>query len=235
MSQELFILVTTAATLALIHTLIGPDHYLPFIVMSKARKWSLSRTLTITFLCGLGHVLSSVVLGGVGIAMGFGIQELVETESWRGNLATWAMLGFGLAYMIWGLRMAYRKRPHEHAHSHHDGITHIHTHQHGNAHAHLHGKDTKITPWILFVIFVLGPCEPLIPLLMFPAAKESIEGVIMVSAVFSVITIATMMGFVIAGYYGLRFVNLGKMERYTHALAGGAIFFSGFLMMAFGL
>jgi len=65
MSSELVVLMVTAASVGLIHTLIGPDHYLPFIVMAKARKWSPLRTGWITLLCGLGHVGGSVVLGVV--------------------------------------------------------------------------------------------------------------------------------------------------------------------------
>ena len=62
MENSIAILSVTAITLGFVHTILGPDHYLPFIVLSEARKWSLRKTMLITFLCGLGHVLSSVVL-----------------------------------------------------------------------------------------------------------------------------------------------------------------------------
>ena len=68
MDQALLSLTGAAAAIAFTHTITGPDHYLPFIVMSKARKWSLWKTSWITFLCGLGHVLSSVVIGEIGRA-----------------------------------------------------------------------------------------------------------------------------------------------------------------------
>lgn len=45
------------------HTLLGPDHYLPFIVLSRACGWSYRKTFRITFVCGLGHILTAVVLG----------------------------------------------------------------------------------------------------------------------------------------------------------------------------
>jgi nickel/cobalt transporter (NicO) family protein len=38
MTNEFLILIATTASLALVHTLAGPDHYLPFIVISKAKK-----------------------------------------------------------------------------------------------------------------------------------------------------------------------------------------------------
>ena len=54
MTEAIPILAGTAALIGLGHTLAGPDHYLPFIVMGKARQWSLGKTMWITFLCGLG-------------------------------------------------------------------------------------------------------------------------------------------------------------------------------------
>jgi hypothetical protein len=49
MNQELGILLITAVSIEFFHTLFGPDHYVPFIAMSKARNWS---TLKTTILCG---------------------------------------------------------------------------------------------------------------------------------------------------------------------------------------
>jgi nickel/cobalt exporter len=62
MSTEFTLLLLTAMSVAFIHTLSGPDHYLPFIMISKARKWSLVKTTWFTVLCGLGHVGSSTIL-----------------------------------------------------------------------------------------------------------------------------------------------------------------------------
>ena len=75
------ILTATAASIGFLHTLFGPDHYIPFIVMAKARSWSLKKTTAITFLCGLGHILSSVVLGFMGIALGVAVSELPAAEA----------------------------------------------------------------------------------------------------------------------------------------------------------
>jgi hypothetical protein len=63
MTEELRTLAVTAASIGLFHTLPGPDHYLPFIMMSWARKWSALRTVAITLVCALGHIAGSVVLG----------------------------------------------------------------------------------------------------------------------------------------------------------------------------
>jgi len=236
MHSDLMVLYVTAASIGFLHTLFGPDHYLPFVVMAKARSWSLSKTALITVLCGLGHVLSSVVLGLIGIAFGIAVLKLEGLEAWRGNIAAWALIGFGLAYFIWGLRAAVRNKPHKHTHLHASDNAHIHEHSHIGKHSHVHNAQKKnITPWILFTIFVLGPCEPLIPILMYPAAKHSLSGVFIAAGIFSIITITTMLSIVILASLGIQLIPLGRLERYSHALAGAAICLSGLAIQFLGL
>ncbi len=226
MTQELSILVATAAMIGVLHTVMGPDHYVPFVAMAGARRWSLRRTLGITAVCGVGHVLGSVLLGSLGIALGWAVGGLEWLEGIRGGVAAWLLLGFGLAYTAWGLRQAARNRPHAHWHSHADGTVHEHTHVHREAHAHAHEAKIgqrrlrSVTPWVLFVIFVFGPCEALIPILMVPAAAGSWWGVSLVVGVFGLVTVSTMLLAVTVGYLGISRLSLGRLERYSHALAG---------------
>jgi len=230
------VLCGTAAAIGLVHTLLGPDHYLPFVVMSRARRWSLRRTAGITFVCGLGHVLSSVVLGLAGVALGIAVTRLEAFEGLRGNLAAWLLIGFGFAYFAWGVTRAVRNRPHTHAHGHDAATVHVHEHTHTSEHTHAHDqRNRNVTPWILFTIFVFGPCEPLIPVLMYPAAKSSTAGMVLVAAVFSAVTIGTMLTVVMLTAWGISFARLGRLERYTHALAGAAVCISGLAIQFLGL
>ena len=223
------ILLMTAASIAFFHTISGPDHYIPFIVMSKAGKWSITKTSLITILCGLGHVGSSVVIGTIGIALGWYITKIEIFESFRGNLAAWLFIIFGLIYFIYGIRSAIRKKKHTHWHYHKNGSVHTHEHNHESEHLHVHEEKGKpnYTPWILFTIFVFGPCEPFIPILMYPAAKNSITGLIIVTIVFSTITIATMLAMVLIPLFGINFLPMKKLEHYTHAIAGATILLCG--------
>ena len=76
MPREILLLSFTAASIGFIHTLFGPDHYLPFIMMARARNWPVYKTAWITFLCGLGHVGSSILIGAIGITVGASIGRL---------------------------------------------------------------------------------------------------------------------------------------------------------------
>ena len=236
MDAEISALALTAAFLGFFHTIIGPDHYLPFVMMSWARKWSWIKTTVITVLCGFGHIASSVVLGLIGVWMGLVLKNLTAVESFRGNIAAWLLIGFGLLYFVWGLRRAYRNRPHEHRHFHDRNLRHTHEHSHNQEHAHVHNSHSRVSiaPWALFVVFVFGPCEILIPTLMYPAAKSSWFGVIIVATVFGAATIATMVGTVLLVRAGVNFIRLSIVERFAHAIAGATICLCG-LAIQFGL
>ena len=236
MSREILLLAAAAASIGFLHTLMGPDHYLPFIMMARARKWSLLKTSWITFLCGLGHVGSSILVGSIGVAFGITVTKLESVEAFRGDIAAWLFIGFGLLYFIWGLIRAIQNKPHAHLHIHKGGNKHIHDHTHVHEHAHSHGEEKKnITPWVLFTIFILGPCEPLIPILMYPAAKSSLWGIIFVSGLFALVTILTMISIVLLSTLGVNELFLGRFERYTHALAGAMICLSGVGIVFLGL
>jgi len=237
--NEQAVVITAGATVAFIaffHTLTGPDHYLPFIMIGRVRNWSTLKTSMLTLLCGFGHVASSIVLAAIAIFCGSLLAGIEWIEESRGELAAWMLIAFGFFYMAWGIKQAYKNREHKHVHNHGDGHVHEHEHSHHESHSHVHIKDDKkITPWILFIIFVLGPCEPMIPLLIAPASQGSISGTIWVAVVFTVVTLATMLGLVLSSLYGLNQISLKPIERYSHALAGASLLCCGLAMVFLGL
>ncbi|MBU4333040.1 MAG: sulfite exporter TauE/SafE family protein, partial [Candidatus Omnitrophica bacterium] len=224
------------ASIGFFHTIFGPDHYVPFIVLAKAKKWSYMKTIMITIICGIGHVGSSVILGLFGVGLGVAVGKLEIFESVRGNWAAWALIVFGFVYFIYGIKQAIKNKPHTHPHVHIDGNVHDHKHSHAQEHSHVHEKEgASYVPWALFIVFVLGPCEPLIPLLMYPAAKHSIIGMVLVATIFSIVTISTMLATVLIATFGINLMPLKKLERYVHALSGFAILLCGCAIQFLGL
>jgi len=239
MLADLGTLGVTALSIGFLHTLCGPDHYLPFVAMSRVGGWGRKKTMAVTFLCGIGHVASSVVLGGIGMALGAAVlrlERLEKIESQRGDLAGWLLVAFGLSYFVWGVVRAIRNRPHTHLHGHADGTVHAHEHVHQGEHLHPHPavvvqsvspqnvgpapRRGSLTPWVLFTIFLFGPCEPLIPLVMYPAAQANVAAVVAVTALFSLATLTTMCTLVALLCFGTGPLRLPRVERFSHALAG---------------
>lgn len=210
---ETAMLCATAFTVGMVHTLLGPDHYVPFVAMARAGDWSTARTLRVTAACGLGHVAGSVLIGLVGLAIGIAVLRLETLEAFRGDLAGWLLIGFGAAYFLWGLWRASRQRL---------------------------AKPTPLpaagtgvwAPWLLLLLFVFGPCEPLIPLLMYPAAKASPWAVVGVVAAFTLATVGTMLIAVMVLQSGVAALRLPRLDRFAHALAGLAILACGVLVKA---
>lgn len=228
------IIITAAASIGFVHTVLGPDHYLPFVMIGKARNWGMPFLLLVTVVCGIGHVLGSVILGLVGISFGISIGFLEGLETTRGDIASWLLIGLGLAYLAWGIRYVMRRKEHEHPHQHENG-DHQHRHDHSGSHVHFHGDIKKVTPWALFVIFVLGPCEPLIPLLMYPASKNGWVDLMLVTAAFGLVTVVTMTAAVALLYKGITVIQTGFLERYMHPIAGLIIAVSGIMIKVLGI
>lgn len=246
MESDLNILIATAFSVGLLHTLLGPDHYVPFVAMSKSSGWTAKKTFWVTVLCGLGHVAGSVVIGSVGILLGTALFHIEALESWRGEVAAWLLIGFGLAYFVWGMVQATRGVSHTHLHRHVDGTVHSHEHVHDATHCHVSDVATvsdpgvdeidagrrspSLTPWVLFLIFAFGPCEVLIPLLMYPAAEANWMAIGLVVGAFTLATVGTMVASVMLLVFGMQYVRLPDLHRYSHALAGFAAFACGMMV-----
>jgi ABC-type nickel/cobalt efflux system permease component RcnA len=169
------------------------------------------------------------------VLLGTALGLLENIEAIRGDIASWLLVGFGIAYAIWGLRIGLRAVEHSHDHQHNATEDHQHSHHHLGKHAHIHGDPKSITPWALFIIFVLGPCEPLIPVLMYPAAMGSWMDLGIVTFVFGATTIITMTAMVALVSAGLMRINLGFFEKYAHAMAGIIIAISGLAIRILGI
>ncbi|MBC7935216.1 MAG: hypothetical protein H7Y86_07650 [Rhizobacter sp.] len=232
MQSEITILIITAISIAFLHTAAGPDHYLPFVALSRSGNWTYRKTILWTIICGTGHILSSVALGLGVAALGWSISTITFIEGIRGSFAGWAMLGFGIIYTIWGFYSAFRNRPHKHFDVAEGRDIYVYEHRHGEAVA--PAERHKVTPWVMFIIFLLGPCEPMIPLLYFPAAKNNWTVMLLMIAVYTIVTLLTMIAMVTLGYVGIGFFNTQKLARYIHVIGGFTILLCGAGMLWLG-
>lgn len=211
MDTSYWVLVASAATVAFLHSL-APDHWMPFVMIGRAQKWSRPRLLGVTLLGSLGHVGSSLVLGAAGILLSSALVTLKGLEALRGQGAIFLLIGFGVAYAVWGLKHA---REHHHHHRAMDLDE---------------ARRKTITLWTLMAIIVLGPCEPLIPLL-FLATSYGSTGLVLTAGVFSLVTMAMMLLVSFIVYIGVERLNLHVFDRYVHALSGAVIALTGVLVL----
>ena len=88
--------------------------------------------------------------------------------------------------------------------------------------------------WTMFAIVILGPCEPLIPLI-FLGYTYGYAGIVSVSLVFSIITLAMMLSQSFLALKGIQLIKHDIAERYAHAFAGLVIALTGIFVMALGI
>ncbi len=292
--------IAAATGVGFVHTLAGPDHYLPFIAMAKAGHWSRKKTMVVTLLCGLGHVTSSLLLAALGALLFTSFERAAGAvdafADVRAKVATWALIVFGTLYAVWGLKRAFRGSTHTHVHAHADGTVHGHGHGHDGAHLHPHvapaaarprsaseyfepaspgcadrsqrrsssstslevdvvapprarparsgsglarilGRAPSFTPWILFTIFVFGPCEPLLPLVLAPQVAGQRGLWLLVVLSFTLATLTAMTAVVLVALRSTELLPTAwsaRLARFQHALAGSMIAACG-VAMHFGM
>lgn len=213
-------LAATAAAFGAGHTAANPAHYLPFAAIARSRGWGVGRALALAAACGAGHVLSSALVGGIGVALGAGIGSVEAAEEIRESAMRWLFLAFALAYFAVEVRASFAGR--------------ICLCCRGASTGRAENKGTGGAPagfsdranfWTLFLIFTLGPCEILAPLVMVPASEGDWAGVVSVAAAFSVSTVATMLAMTAAVMFGLGFVRGGGefFQKWGRAISGGVV------------
>lgn len=201
-------LAAAAATVGALHSL-APDHWLPIAAVSRAQGWSLGRTARVALLCGVGHVTVSALLGLIALAAGARVVTAAGEQI--ASVAGVLMIGFGVAYALWGLRRL----------AHH-------------AHAHVGQVSGRRSIWALFAIYCADPCVAVIPIL-FAAASLPVVAIITVIAVYEVATIATMVGLAVASRAGAGLLHGRWIEHYGDATAGGLIAVTGLAVALLGI
>lgn len=201
-------LATTAFAVGFIHTLTGPDHYLPIVALAKTRGWSRSRATVAATLYGAVHVGSAAIIGLAGLAAG---SHFLRFDSTRADVSASLLIGFGAAYALWGVRKART--------------------------VDVSGDSTAGGAWfspVVLTLFLVGPCEPLLPLLALSAAQRSPFAVALVLAAFGSATLLTMTAGVAVLMKGMARARVPGARRYAHAWAGAVLLVSGLGMKFFG-
>jgi hypothetical protein len=207
-------LALAAATVGSLHAL-APDHWVPIAAVSRARGWSVRRTARVALACGFGHVTVSVALGLLALVSGTAVAGAIGSTT--ASIAGVLMIGFGVAYALWGARHLIARRLHGHDHARYD---------------HVHDPSARTT-WALFAIYCADPCVAVVPIL-FAASSLSVAATIAIVVVYEVATIATMVGLASAARAGASVIRGRWFERYGDTAAGALVAATGIAVAALG-
>lgn len=124
------LLLVAAGTVGFLHSIL-PDHWVPLAVVARTQRWTIFHTARISLLASIGHVLTSIVLGGI-IAL-VGLQFRSAFVSQQGHIVGVVLVLTGIGFFIWGLS---GHGHHHHDHDHEHGLSHGGDHEHGHSHGH---------------------------------------------------------------------------------------------------
>ncbi len=180
-----------------IHALL-PTHWLSFVLVARAQKWSRGKMLRVVLLSGLGHVLSTALVGLAAAALGKAAHHYVENLDTP--LPALILCAFGLYYLVMGWRRD------GHPHCHHD-----------------HSDDPiqadKVAVGALFLEMTLSPCETLIPI-FFAAGSLSWPALLLMAFATSAITIVAMGVLAFLGYTGYSKITFPWLEHNERLVLG---------------
>lgn len=200
-------------------------------------------------MCGVAHVASSVLIGSLGVGLGVALSSLEWFEAARGYWVAWALVGFGCVYAMAAIVNLRRRTPHRHPHVLTDGTVQRRFHGHGlversNVSHHApetNGEQDKAVlrngniVASLFVVFLLGPCEALLPLMTAPTLRGDVTSGLLVALVFGAATLTTMLTLVAVGWFGMKWHKLMNLEPHLHWISGMAIASSGLAILVLGV
>jgi ABC-type nickel/cobalt efflux system permease component RcnA len=210
MSQQALLLVFAVIAVGVLHTLV-PDHWAPIALMARQRGWSQMQTARAAFGAGLGHTLSTLLIGLVvwvaGLAFALRFGHLVSLAS------SVALIGFGswIAVSSW-------RELHGSGHHHEQEPTPV------------NDDRSKGSRMALLLILGSSPMVEGIPT-FFAAAKFGIGLIAIMSFFFALSTIATYVVLCVYSSAALQRVSLGPVERYGEVLSGAFIAVVGIIFL----
>ncbi|MFZ6011668.1 MAG: hypothetical protein ACOYXT_15100 [Bacteroidota bacterium] len=193
-------LIAGSLVLSVLHALI-PNHWLPVLAIAKKENWSLTRTTGITFIAGLSHALSTVLVGVVVGLIGFTLASKIEY--FTRFLAPSVLVALGLFYI-------YQHHRHKHFHLHrHDEIV----------------SDTKVIASLVVAMF-FSPCLE-VEAYFLMAGSEGWWAVVLLAVLYTVVTVGGMVAWVRFTYAGLLKINWHNLEHNAGVITGITLVLTG--------
>lgn len=204
-------LIIGSFLLSITHALI-PNHWFPIAAVSKSENWTKGETVKVTALTGFLHTLSTIIIGIVIGFIGLKLGDTIEVVS--EIYAPVILIGLGLFFIIKNLR----NKSHTHCHINPEEIKQ----------ASKKSKAAIITA--LGTMMFFSPCVE-IEAYYFTAGQFGWQGILLLSSIYLVITVSTMILVVELSRKSLTALNkkLHFLEHYEKLITGIILIILGIL------
>ena len=189
--------------LAFLHAFI-PNHWLPIIVVARIEGWRKKELITITLVSTLAHVLGTVLLG---LVLGLVGKQLENKYGQAINMA------FSVLLILFGL--IYYSVPFPHPHGKEDDQR---------------KPIANRRKWVfLFVAMMFfSPCLE-VETLFLSAGSYGIASVVVLSVLYSAVSIVGILLLVLMGTRGINFLTTKFIEQNEKRISGIVLIFVGLL------
>ena len=230
-------LLAAAAGVGFGHAIL-PDHWVPLAVVGRTRRYPLSRIARLSGLAGIAHVLVSIVLGAVIIAIGLQFRSTVEHA--QGTIIGCILIATGVGFLV--LEVTGHGHHHDHDHEHHDDHDH-HRRDHDDHDHHRHDHDhasNRPSPRLSGLAAVMVPfgaaASPDLTILpvFLAATTAGVATAVGSLAIFAAVTIGTIVGLTLTAARGGYQIRGEWLERWGNVFTAGVLTAIGLLVL-FGI
>jgi len=194
-------LATFSFLLSALHILVHP-HWLPLALLSKSEKWSKIQTIQLSVIVSFAHVLSTIILGiFIGIIGMEAAKKMGAITEWFAPLL---LILFGIIYVSLG------------QHHHHDDNLKLKSHSFARI----------VTSMSIAMFF--SPCLEL-ETYYFTAGTYGFKGILLVSAIYLVVTIVGITALTLSGKKTIDRFKLHYLEHYEKKITGTILILLGIL------
>jgi nickel/cobalt transporter (NicO) family protein len=207
-------LLAASAGLGFGHAIL-PDHWVPLAVLARTRRYPLRRVARLSGLAGITHVLVSILLGAVVIAIGLQFRSTVQSaqDTIIGCILILTGLGFAIVELT--------------GHGHH------HPHEHGHGHHHDHEPESQLRGLAAVMVPFGAAASPDLTILPVFLASATAGAATAVGSlvIFAAVTIGTIMGLTLAACFGGYQIQGQWLERWGNAFTALTLIAIGALVL----
>ena len=204
----LFSLLGGAFVTAFLHAAL-PTHWLPFVLVGKAQRWTLTQVLGAVAAAGLAHIMVTALVGGLIVIAGLALDRWMAGI--LPHLAAVLLFLFGAFYLARATLLRVQAAG-------------------GPA---LDAPEPRVSNtaafWGLVALLAMSPGEVLLPLYL----AQATEGLVVLGVMTLAFLIGTILGmavFTVLANYGYSALRLERWARYESIVLGVALIAIGLLV-----
>ena len=199
----MFSILTGSLLLSLLHAVI-PNHWLPVLAIGRKENWTINEISRVTFLSGLAHALSTIIIGVI-----IGLLGLELTES----VQHFSHIVAPLVLILLGLFFIYQHHRHKHFHLHNKPKPTF--------------SKKKIIVTLMVAMF-FSPCMEIEAYFLL-AGSFGWYAIITIALLYLVVSVSGMVIWIRLAYKGIVKLNWHKLEHNVGIITGLTLIVTGIL------